>query len=465
MNRFGLGAQGVQSAPDRPRVWLLDQLSEFDPAPRPIAARPTGADAAKDFLAYRAAQRNARRGQRDLTSLEDASDGLRQVLRGYFRGARQSYIADVGARAQAAVESNAPFVERMVHFWSNHFTVSVAKRQASAFAGPYEFGAIRPHVLGKFGDMLRATALHPAMLLYLDQLQSVGPNSVGARFRNGRRRDPNQNQVGLNENLAREIFELHTLGVDGGYAQSDVTEFARALTGFTLAGLPFLRNAIELGNGVAFADLVHEPGSRTIMGQTYRQSGGEQALAILSDLSRHPATARHIATKLARHFSSDDPPPSLVTRLETVFLETDGDLPSLYRTLIEAPEPWQNGAMKFRTPWEWSIASLRATGTTGINPRIFTGMQSELGQVVWGAPSPAGYPDLAKDWAAPDALVRRIEVAARIAGNARPSSVPTLARNLFPDSLGEPTATAIARAESPRQGLALLLSSPEMMRR
>ncbi len=460
LSRFGLGARYRQRAPDDPRRWLLDQFDRYDPSPGGIAGARTAKGTVAAFMEHRAIRREMRQ-QRNMAANSGQEQRRPPEARQYNRSARRKYMADATTRGLVAIRSEAPFVERMVHFWSNHFAVSVAKRQVTPFAGPYEFGAIRPHVLGNFGTMLRAAVLDPAMLLYLDQIRSIGPNSPAAvrAARRGRR------EPGLNENLAREILELHTLGVDGGYSQADVTEFARALTGFTFAGLRRARNSTELGNGAAFAAMIHEPGTRTILGKNYRQSGGQQALAILEDIATHPATARHVATKLARHFSADEPPTSLVQRLERAFLRSSGDLPTVYRSLIEAPEPWRDAHTKFRTPWDWSIAALRATGTEEMPPRRFARLQNELGQQVWAPKSPAGYADTAAGWAGPDALIRRIETAERIGNTALDRDSRTLARTLFPDTLNDSTATAVARAESPAQGLALLLASPEMMRR
>lgn len=461
LNRFGLGARGGESPPADARRWLTDQLLRFDPAPAAIRARPTGREAVQKLVAYRADRRMSQAEARERGEGGSITEESRQILRDYTRAARVRYAEDALVRAEVAVASDAPFVERLVHFWSNHFTTSMAKLQTIGFVGPHEFEAIRPHVLGDFRGLLRAAVLHPAMLVYLDQPQSIGPNSPAATFR-GRRQGA---KTGLNENLGREIMELHTLGSDGGYSQADVTEFARALTGFTFDGLPLIRNAADIGNGTAFAGALHEPGTRTIMGRKYSQQGKDQALAIIDDLARHPATARHIATKLARHFAADDPPPALVRRLESAFLDSDGDLPTLYRTLVESPEPWAMAGSKFRSPWDWTIGTMRATGSVGLEARRFQGLLDQLGQRVWGASSPLGYPDTANDWAAPDALIRRIEVAERVARAARVTNVIGLAQDLFPDALNDSTTTAIARAESPAQGLALLLASPEMMRR
>ena len=260
-------------------------------------------------------------------------------------------------------------------------------------------------------------------------------------------------------------MELHTLGVRSGYSQGDVTEFARALTGWTVGGLakqPLLRGP---GPGFWFAAPIHEPGKRTIMGKDYDQAGEAQAQAVLDELARHPATARHIATKLARHFAADDPPPALVARLEQEFLKTGGDLKALYRVLIAAPECW-DGAAKFRTPWEWAIGALRATGVRTLPGKSASVAFQQLGQAVWKPGSPAGYDDIAPSWAGPDALFRRVELAQRIAERAAPGiDARALAEQLFPGALSAGTAQALTRAESGQQALALLLASPEMMRR
>ena len=468
LNRFGLGAKGGESPPGDARRWLLDQFSRFDPRPSPIAAQP----ATPALIAMLREAQDERRERKDAgeTRPEEPAPammgkrrkamGMNTPQAGPYRDLREQYVSAVGARTAAALASETPFVERLVHFWSNHFAISVDKVTVVGLAGAFEFEAIRPHVLGSFGVMLNAVERHPAMLLYLDQAQSIGPASrLGARAaQRGRER-------GLNENLAREIMELHTLGVRSVYSQADVTEFARALTGWTVGGIN--RMAAVLGGrepGFAYIEAIHEPGARTILGKRYGQGGEGQAQAVLNDLAVHPATARHLATKLARHFAADDPPPSLVTRLEQAFLRSGGDLPTVYRALIEAPEPW-NGSPKFRSPWDWTIGALRATGVTSLPGATAAGAFQQLGQAVWKPGSPAGYDDTGPSWAGPDALYRRIEVAQRIAARAGTADARALGESLFPGSLGEATRSAIARAESGEQALALLLASPEMMRR
>ncbi|MBL8157578.1 MAG: DUF1800 domain-containing protein, partial [Anaerolineae bacterium] len=229
----------------------------------------------------------------------------------------------------------APFLERLVWFWSNHFTISVLKQRMIFVAGGYEREAIRPNVLGRFEDLLIATVRHPAMLLYLDNAFSIGPDSPAGRF-TGR---------GLNENHAREILELHTLGVNGGYTQTDVIELARVLTGWSVD-----RQGTDNDNGFKFFPNRHQPGTKTLLGKTYAEAGEAEGRQALIELARHPSTARHIATKLARHFIADEPPPQAVARLERVFRDTGGDLKAMAIAIVDEPAAWQPSLTKMRTP-------------------------------------------------------------------------------------------------------------------
>lgn len=468
LNRFGLGARANEPLPAAPRRMLIEQMERFEAVPAALAAYPrTPALAADMAAAYDAVQMEARAARREGQKADAATQELRQAAR--QRG-REFYTQAVGVRAQAAVASPTPFVERLVHFWANHFAVSADKQIMVGLTGGFEFDAIRPHVLGRFRDMLHAVERHPAMLLYLDQAQSVGPNSpVGQRF--AQRQQGEQRRIGLNENLAREILELHTLGVRTVYTQADVTEFARAMTGWTVAGLgrgqgARLAQVQGPDGGFAFAPRIHEAGPRTIIGKRYDQQGEKQAAAVLDDLAVHPATARHIATKLARHFAGDDPPALLVGRLEAAFLKSSGDLPTVYRALIDAPESWVAQPVKFKTPWEWSISTMRALGTQEVPAQAVLGLMNQLGQPVWRPGSPAGYDDIAASWAGPDAVMRRVEAAERFASRTRETiDGRTRAAQLFPDALSATTAQAIARAESPAQSVALMLVSPEFLRR
>ena len=529
-NRFGLGARPDTPPPTAPRQYLIDQFRTYEPSPAAIAALPgtvTIASDLADYLAqvrmnaiasrraaggggmagmgaqtgagamrgtgaagYRPGAQPAMRGDAMApgdgmaarapgatgAAMSDAdaanpNDPVAQARRLARRQGRDFYASAVGARAQVALTSEAPFVERMVHFWANHFAVSADKLTVIGLAGRLEFDAIRPHVLGNFKDMLHAVERHPAMLLYLDQAQSIGPGSMIGQRVAMRAAGANAPRVGLNENLAREILELHTLGVRTGYSQADVTEFARAMTGWTVAGLqrgPLARFAGAEGEPgrFVFAAPVHEPGARTILGRRYAQEGEGHAAAVLDDLAVHPATARHIATKLARHFAGDDPPAAMIGRIETAFARSRGDLRATYRAIIDSPEAWAPAPVKFKTPWEWSISALRAIGARTVPGPAMTGLATQLGQPVWRPGSPAGYDDVAGSWAGPDALVRRVEAAERMAATVNGAVDARLrAASLFPAGLSAETQAAIARAESPTQGLALMLVAPEMMRR
>ncbi|WP_296677828.1 DUF1800 domain-containing protein [Novosphingobium sp.] len=454
MNRFGLGLRQGEAVPADPRRWLLDQFARYDPRPAAIAAVPDSAAQVIRLRASREAQQDYKAEAERLKNTPEANS-----LSKPFRGIRDDYVAGSGARTNAALTTSTPFVERLVHFWSNHFAVSVDKLVTLGLAAPFEFEAIRPHVLGSFSDMLVAVTRHPGMLLYLDQAQSIGPESTL-----GTRTSRRGNQRGLNENLAREILELHTLGVRTGYTQDDVTELARALTGWTVGGLarqPQLRGP---GPGFFFLDAIHQPGNRTVLGKRYEASGEDQARRILLDLAAHPATARHLATKLARHFAGDVPPPTLIARLEKTYLSSGGDLAAVYRALVEAPEPWSAPA-KFRNPWDWTIATLRAVGVPAVPAKANAAAFKQLGQPIWQPGSPAGWDDTSPSWAGPDALFRRIEVAQQIAGRNPEMDARAMAERLFPGALSDSTRKVLAGAESPTQALALLLAAPEMLRR
>ncbi|MEL7190473.1 MAG: DUF1800 domain-containing protein [Pseudomonadota bacterium] len=463
LNRFGYGAlygsSHTKQAELGPQEYLRKQISQYNPSPALIASRPkTGGKAGAIISAIRDARRK-RRNAGDENTEGDPREDYRETV----RQSAQVFRSDVALRLKTAVQSETPMAERLVHFWANHFAISVRKPGTQLEAGELEFSAIRPHIFGKFSDMLKAASLHPAMLLYLDQFQSVGPNSP---FLQRRRRRNNGRDQGLNENLAREIFELHTLGVDGGYSQTDVTQFAHALTGWTIPGIARIDQfAQQQSGGASFVTMAHEPGARQIMGRTYKEGGAEQALAILDDLASHPSTARFIATKLARHFAGDTPPSVLVDRLAADFQTTNGDLASLTRTLIASPEVWVDQPVKYRQPFEWLVSSFRMTGVTNLSDRRIFNVLRELGQVPWQPPSPAGYDDIEGSWAGPDALFRRVELAERIARNVPSDDVMVRAQAAFPGALSDNTRTWLSRAESGEQALGLLLVAPEMMRR
>jgi uncharacterized protein (DUF1800 family) len=362
---------------------------------------------------------------------------------------QQNVNREVMRRISAAVNADIGFVERLVWFWSNHFCVSADI--VTNMAGAYEREAIRAHVVGKFADMLLAAESHPAMLVYLDNFRSVGPMSVVGLL----------NKTGLNENLGREILELHTLGVRTVYTQEDVYRFAKTITGWTLRPMA---TDLERGNEFFFNPRLHEPGPQTILGKTYPEGGVEQGQAVLADLARHPATAAHVAFKLARHFSSDEPSPSLVERLSKRFLDTDGDLKEMAKALVEAPETWDEQRLKLKRPSEWLISCWRATGLPPAEARRVLDSHAYLGERFWRPNAPKGFPDEQSAWI--DGLSQRLDIANRI-GELVQARVepPALLENSLGPLASEETRKVVARAESRQQAITLTLMAPEFQRR
>ena len=395
LNRFGLGARvGERARVGDAREWLRAQLQGAPPQlPAPASAVP--GDIADGLRTV---------GMRAVYSEEVRQQARRRLVR----------IAEDESRAALAqrVASERPFVERLVAFWSNHLCVSAgAKRLVAPLAGGYERQVVRPHVLGRFEDMVLASARHPAMLFYLDNHQSIGPSSpAGERARRGARR-------GLNENYARELLELHTLGVYGGYAQADVVELARILTGWTVAGLygPGARRGTGDGDAprplrFAFRPAQHEPGPKTLLGRRYPEAGVDEGEQAIRALCRHPSTATFAATKLVTHFVADQPPPSAVERVARVFRDSEGDLRAVSAALVELPEAWSEGTRKFRTPQDWLVAALRALGVPGAGENLSRALR-QLRHPLWSPPAPRGFGDAMQDWADPDALLNRAELA------------------------------------------------------
>lgn len=472
-NRFGLGARpGTLARVGDPRGFLRAQL---DGGAMPVALH--GLPASADYLAREAAYTRERRAGRlaqrvskPVTATlgnEPVDPAVREAVLSFREAFGADQRAELAARYRVALTSDRDFVERLVRFWSNHFAISVDKRPAALYAAPMERETIRPHVLGRFEDMLLAVESHPAMLRYLDNAQSVGEGSsfVARGTRRLARMQGDaatpKRRIGLNENLAREILELHTLGVDGGYAQRDVTELARALTGWSTP-LPRESGARAARGAFVFRDAAHEPGARRVLGRTYADGGVEQGRSVLRDLARHPSTARHLASKLARHFVGDAPPPALVDRLARVYLARDGDLPSVYRALVEDDLAWSRDARKFKTPDDFIVSALRGLGLGDAQPERVVPLLRQLGHPHFTPRSPAGFADGLADWAGPDALFKRVQVAQALAERA-PATLPPLdvAATAFGQALDGELATALRRAESQRQGLALLFASPQ----
>jgi uncharacterized protein (DUF1800 family) len=447
--RFGLGARPgeLTSAAGDPRGWLRAQIRGAVPRAGAASLAPSEQIFA-DVLAARDRKPKA------------AVNVLREAYLPHYR-------AQVLARAQSAALTTRPFAERLVHFWANHFAISADKGVVFGLAGTLENEAIRPHVNGRFVDLLAAVEQHPAMIAFLDNQYSVGVDSVAAQWA-ARRAMPGtlpKREFGINENLAREILELHTLGVDGGYTQEDVTSFAQILTGWSIGG-----GKGRLAGGPPgcfyFRENLHQPGAKTFLHKRYPEAGHAQGEAVLADLARHPSTARFIATKLVRHFVADEPPHAAVERIAGVFLKSEGDLPLVYSTLLESPEAWDTAPRKFKTPEDLVFSTLRAFDTAPTKPEDVIRGFDLLGQRQYTPRSPAGWPDTAKAWDSSDALMHRVLWASRMAERCERGVDPqALAASCLGAYARTETLTALSRAASGPQALALLVMSPEFQRR
>ncbi|TYL85094.1 DUF1800 domain-containing protein [Bradyrhizobium cytisi] len=367
---------------------------------------------------------------------------------------QKTFRAEALARLQRATLVECGFTERLVVFWSNHFCISANKGElARMWAGAFEREAIRPHVLGRFADMLKAVEQHPAMLFFLDNQQSLGPDSRAGQNR----------KRGLNENLAREIMELHTLGVGGGYTQEDVTSLARIITGWTFAGR---QGQLGAPGSFVFNANAHQPGPQLLLGKTYEAIGLAQGEAALGDIARHLSTANFIATKFVRHFVADDPPPALVARLRDVFVRTDGDLKALATAIVDSDEAWKAPLTKMRSPYDFVIASGRLLARVPEDPGGYLGNLNLLGQPLWTPAGPNGFPDTSAAWAAPEGMKLRLDIASQMGARLGPNIDPLdLLEFAAADAASTETRKTIERAESRQQALALLLMSPELQRR
>lgn len=472
--RFGMGAGPgeIRAAASDPRGWLKAQVT-------PAAAMMPEGDllSARDVLEARqgAYGMNGAPGQ-DASGVR--SEVQQMIVKQVQRETRDGLLREIEARGRHAATTPNSFAERWHRFWANHFTVAARNAQVIGLAGPFEREAIRTNVFGRFSTLLAAATFHPGMLVYLDAARSIGPSTKAA----GRR------DAGLNENLAREILELHTIGVGSGYTQDDIIEFAKALTGWTVASPQTARLASlgmqgQGGRGqrarqqaaaaladrygeAVFVETLHEPGPRTVLRKAYDVAARDQAAAVLDDLAIHPATARHIATRLARHFVSDTPPASAVAKLEASFTKTGGDLSQLARAVVDLDEAWSEAPQKFKSPEELLVSAARAAGTTATFGGAQRAVYTSLAQQPFAAPSPAGWPDDTASWAGSDAIKKRLEwanaVSRRMARGETPSAFLDRALGKL---AGEKTRQAVARAESAEQGFTIALMSPEFQRR
>ena len=404
-----------------------------------------------------------------------------------------------------AVYSERQLNEVLVDFWFNHFNVFAGKGLTRNYLTEYEREAIRPHVLGKFRDLLEATAKSPAMLFYLDNWQSAAPEGTRTSAPNSRTRNPsnprrpfgrpgqvgsvprqrtvadlppaaqNRKPRGLNENYARELMELHTLGVDGGYTQKDVQEIARAFTGWTIANP-------RQGGGFVFDPRMHDDGEKIVLGHKIKAGGGEHdGQEVLHILASHASTARFVATKLARRLVADEPPPSLIDRAAERFRETKGDIREVVRTIVTsreffAPEAYR---AKVKTPFEFVASAVRATEADSINALPLVQTMRELGMPLYQCQPPTGYADRAEAWVNTGALLNRMNFAVALTeGRVRGMRAPQPFRGQSIEAAGDEivdqvlagdlsssTRETVAKASRPSQAIALLLGSPEFQRR
>lgn len=360
---------------------------------------------------------------------------------------------ELAARFAHAAGAQVGFAERWAMFWANHFAIEADSNQLVRWAaGAYDREAIRAQAFGRFEDILFAATQHPAMLRYLNNASSIGPDSKQGQ----------KTGKGLNENHARELMELHTIGVDAGYTQADVTSFAKVLTGWTFGQNPEQPRRFAK---FFFNQNTHEPGGQTVLGRLYDQQGVGQGNAVLQMLAQHPATATHIATKLARAFVADTPPPELVAALAKTFTDTGGDLAALAKTLVTSDISWSAPMQKLRLPQEYLLAAGRALKVTPKPPQLVKALNT-LGQPLFNPPSPEGFHDDAATWLAPDAMTNRLDIAQTFAQQADSSAdARQVADAILGDAQSSQTREAVARAEGPVQGLTILLMSPEFQRR
>jgi len=442
VTRFGLGArEGEIAAASRdPKAWLLAQLI-------PNASSHAAFDG---LLSSPEIYKISRRYKDARKTMGDAEKPGSSKTYGNI--VRDNFRTEIKARSIYAAQTKAPFHERLTRFWSNHFSVSARNRSTRLFPGAYEREAIRPHILGSFYELAASAIFHPAMLTFLDNDSSVGPKS----------RQGIKAKKGLNENLAREALELHTITPASGYTQSDVTEFAKALTGWRI------ERKTDKGRKqghTTFRQERHEPGYRTILGKTYKEKDAKQALAILKDLCAHPETAENIARKLAMHFVSDTPPSALVEDLKQSYLKSNGNLMALYKTLVKSPLAWAADAHKMKTPEELIISASRQLGFENVISKRAQDTYDSLAQHPFTAPTPEGWPDIAEAWLGPDAMLKRIEWANELASRLPELDARAFLQSALGPRLSKHALQSVSRAESGQQAIVLALMSPDFQRR
>lgn len=437
VNRFGLGARGAElsAAKNDPEQWLLKQLVS------PVFDKKLGdTESAFGFIADIKAFKEKSR-QTNMKGLKVGG----AIINPY----RQRLSID---SLEQSVQTASPFAMRLLDFFSNHFSVSAATQSLAILAPTLERDAIAPNLFGQFADMLIAVEQHPAMLIFLNNERSSGPNSpMGKKMR------------GLNENLAREILELHTLGVDGGYTIEDIKQLAMAISGWNVN-----RNNKRYKSGFIFRSKAHEPGIRNILGKSYAAGGVNQGQAVLRDLAMHRQTAEFVSYKLAQHLVADKPPQALVAAMTKTWIKTEGNIKAVVTTLVKHAQSWEAEAKKYKTPREFIVSALRAVNSEKVTDQTLLKVSLraliQMGHKPFASGSPAGYSQLNRDWIGSDALMKRIDWVNFI--SKRTAFAPqVLASRVFDSQLSPLTVKLLAGAESRTQGLAMLLLSPEFQRR
>ncbi len=435
---YGLGGKAPQTAAD-----ILARLGGPDRVREKYPVVPL----ARAVELARALAR-ARKGEKA------GKGGARAQLKAARREIDAAYGQGFVHALARIVETDNPFFERLTWFWADHFTATPKNASSRAAAPAYVDEAIRPHVTGRFADMLKAVVTHPFMLLYLDQVSSVGPNSAVGRKRG----------AGLNENLARELLELHTLGVGAPYTQDDVRQMAELLTGLTFSPR----------RGFVFRPEMAEPGAKRILGKRY--GGGtprlEQVFEALEDLALRPETARHLCTRLATHFVADSPDPGLVAEMEAAWRASGGDLPAVYEAMLGHPAAWAAPLAKVKQPFDYVASALLALGFSGeelaalerrdIRRYLFEPLKA-MGQPFMGAPGPDGWPEEAEAWITPQGLAVRIAWADAVARQvaSRVGDPRRFVRRALNDAAGEDLLFAARAAETEAEGVMLVLASAE----
>jgi len=449
VNRFGYGARGdeLDKAKADPKTWLLAQLKviEFSDS------QPSSDEI---FIAYGAFQQQKKlmkkqQKKREITQSVESDKEIKESKM-IKQAARKTYIKMSSAALKQAISSDHSVSWRLLDFFSNHFSVSTSGRLMLGLSPTLEREAIAPNLLGNFSDMLLAVEQHPAMLVFLNNEKSFGPNSRMAKKR----------KVGLNENLAREIMELHTLGVNGGYKQADVIELAKGITGWSVK-----RPKKEHGTGFVFRSYGHEPGSRTLLGKEYAHRGIDQGRQMLRDLAMHPSTANYVCTKIAHHFVSENPPQSLIDKMQKTWLNNQGNIKKVMLTLFDAEEAWLQSPQKFKTPREFVISAYRAIAPNKINDRTLFNSLTNLGQMPFNAGSPAGFSDDESDWLGASALMARVEWSSLVSAQLKRVNAEKVMATALGKSISQNTYQMVMRAESRQQASTLLLMSPEFQRR